>query len=63
MDNALQKCLSTVDPHNLSLNPAQARKTFLEQGKVMRDSFYILGKQNLVQMQLFKADLKAQSVE
>lgn len=63
VDDALQKCLSMVSLQNLSPKSAQARKLFLEQGEIIGNSFYILGKQKLVRMQFFKADLEAQSAE
>ena len=52
-----------MNPQNLTSKLAQARKVFLEQGKIVPDSFYILEKQNLVRVQLFKIYLKAESNE
>ena len=52
---ALRECLSAVNPQNLSPKLAQAREAFLQDSKIVPDSFHVLEKQNLVRMQLFKA--------
>ena len=52
-----------VNPQNLSPKSAEAREVFLQNGKIVPDSFYILGKWNLVRMQLFKMFLKSEANE
>ena len=63
VNKALRECLYTVNPQNLSLKLAQAKKVFLEHSEIVPNSFYVLGKQNLVRTQLFKMYVKAESTE
>ena len=44
VNEALQEFLSMVNPQNLSPKLAQAREAFLQNGKIVPDSFYVLGK-------------------
>ena len=48
VNEALREHLSAVNPQNLSSKSAQAREAFLQDSKIVPDSFYILGKRNPV---------------